>query len=511
MVKIARKSIIAVLVAVPVLLVVASFFGMRHTSTPEFCGTTCHIMATAYTSWERDKKHFEAETACIECHYAPGEKYTLRAQFKGMGQVFTYLAEPEIASVAKRPAVKDAACTTSECHPPEGYLEKNIRYINLPSESKYLVKVDRTRKYENLQEIKQIGGIPFLHKTHDEKVVEGQKMHCNTCHQKVTAQKHFEVPVEACYLCHFKNVAYNDGRSKCDLCHEIPTKPLQAQAAETSERKPDEEPITHASLEKSNVPCISCHYVIQGGGDVVKESCYVCHDVGDEERLALTDSWEEGIPALDKKKMHEKHIAEQHANCFQCHGAMEHRQVEQTNDLIVQNCSGCHQNTHLFQRQLLAGDILESEPVTPALMAEVSTNCLGCHIKLSNNPRGDMTAKADAESCVSCHTERHKSMLKEWEDKIKEELTVADEIENEAKEVLARAKGKLPGAMVSKAEEMFVEGEKYLNVVRYGNGVHNKKYAITLIDYALNLYEDMIDDLEEEFEKPGKSPKGGGG
>jgi hypothetical protein len=71
--------------------------------------------------------------------------------------------------------------------------------------------------------------------------------------------------------------------------------------------------------------------------------------------------------------------------------------------------------------------------------------------------------------------------------------------------------GKLPGAMVSKAEEMFVEGEKYLNVVRYGNGVHNKKYAITLIDYALNLYEDMIDDLEEEFEKPGESPKGGGG
>ena len=286
-----KKALIIILVALPILFVVVSFAAMQHTSSPEFCGTTCHIMLKAYTSWQRDTKHFEPETACIQCHYAPGEKYTLRAQFKGLGQVFTYLAEPEIESVVKRPAVHNASCTVSECHPPESYLEKSIRYLNLSSESKYLAAVDRTRKYENMEEIKKISGIPFIHKTHDEKTIEGQKMHCTTCHLHVTAQKHFEVPVESCFLCHFKNTAFNDGRAKCDLCHAIPTEPLQSQAAEKSEKKPDEEPITHASLEKAEVPCFSCHYVIQGGGDVDKESCYDCHDIGDEERLALTKKW----------------------------------------------------------------------------------------------------------------------------------------------------------------------------------------------------------------------------
>jgi hypothetical protein len=484
------------------LFVVGSFSAMQYTSTPGFCGTTCHIMSKAYTSWQRDTKHSKSETkpetSCIQCHYAPGEKYTLKAQFKGLGQVFTYLAEPEVASVVKRPAVKDASCTVSACHPAESYLEKKIRYINLSPESKYRAEVDLTKEYGSLEEIKQISGIPFIHKTHDEKVVEGQKMHCTTCHLHVTAQKHFEVPVEACFLCHFKNTESNDGRAMCSLCHAIPTKPLQVQVAERSDRKPDEKPITHASLEESKVPCFSCHYVIQGGGEVDREDCYECHDIGDEKRLAMIEKWEEGIPAADKKLMHEKHIAEQNANCFQCHGSMEHRQLEQTDDLIVQNCSSCHKGTHLYQRQLIAGDVLKSEAVTPALMVEVSTNCLGCHLKLSYNPqKGDLLAKADAESCMACHTEKHKAMLQEWQDKMKQELTIADEIENEAQEVIARAKGKVAKETVRKAETMFKEGEEYLNIVRYGNGVHNKKYAITLIDYALNRYEDMIDYLEE--------------
>jgi hypothetical protein len=102
-------------------------------------------------------------------------------------------------------------------------------------------------------------------------------------------------------------------------------------------------------------------------------------------------------------------------------------------------------------------------------------------------------------------------MLQEWQDKMKQELTIADEIENEAQEVIARAKGKVAEETMDKAETMFKEGEEYLNIVRYGNGVHNKKYAITLIDYALNSYEDMIDYLEEAEVEQQKESNGGGG
>jgi len=44
---------------------------------------------------------------------------------------------------------------------------------------------------------------------------------------------------------------------------------------------------------------------------------------------------------------------------------------------------------------------------------------------------------------------------------------------------------------------MLKEGRENLNIVKFGNGVHNKKYSIMLIDAAINRFEDMIDYLEE--------------
>jgi hypothetical protein len=45
---------------------------------------------------------------------------------------------------------------------------------------------------------------------------------------------------------------------------------------------------------------------------------------------------------------------------------------------------------------------------------------------------------------------------------------------------------------------MLKEGRENLNIVKFGNGVHNKKYSIMLIDAAITRFEDMIDFLEEE-------------
>ena len=44
---------------------------------------------------------------------------------------------------------------------------------------------------------------------------------------------------------------------------------------------------------------------------------------------------------------------------------------------------------------------------------------------------------------------------------------------------------------------MLAEGRGHLSMVRLGNGVHNKKYAIMLLDAALTSFEDMMDSLEE--------------
>ncbi|UCE79011.1 MAG: NapC/NirT family cytochrome c [Nitrospiraceae bacterium] len=500
-----KKVLILILLAgISIAIVIGLIFGMEaYTSTAKFCGTTCHIMQKPYKSWKKDIKHFEEEVACIECHYAPGEKRTLKAQFRSMGQLFSYLAEPEVDEVRKRAAVSDKSCTVSDCHPPEKYLDKKIRYTNLSKDSKFMKGFDEAenkenpKEYESLDEIMADKGIPFIHKTHEEKTVEGQKMHCNTCHQHVAAENHFEVPKEACYLCHFKHEKYNEGRGKCSLCHEIPTKRLRKEKGpEPEDPKKKKKPITHQSMEKKNVPCQGCHFVIQGGGDLKLEACYDCHDA--DEELEITKKEHGEITKEDKKKMHETHIAEQHANCFQCHEPMEHREVPEFNTAIAEDCSLCHGETHTYQRMLLAGDVLKGEPKVPALMDPVKTNCMGCHIKIKHDRvKGQKVAKATHESCVGCHTKRHEAMLKEWNDKIKEELAVAKEVRQEAVTALRKAKGKASKKQLAKAEAMFNKAQKYFNIVQHGNGVHNKKYAIILLDAALNNYEDMIDYLAE--------------
>ena len=44
---------------------------------------------------------------------------------------------------------------------------------------------------------------------------------------------------------------------------------------------------------------------------------------------------------------------------------------------------------------------------------------------------------------------------------------------------------------------MIAKGDELLNIVRVGNGVHNKKYAITILDGVFGNFEDTIDLLEK--------------
>ena len=50
---------------------------------------------------------------------------------------------------------------------------------------------------------------------------------------------------------------------------------------------------------------------------------------------------------------------------------------------------------------------------------------------------------------------------------------------------------------VQKAEALLKEGQDVVNIVRYGNGVHNKKYAVTIIDAGFGYFEGILEELGE--------------
>lgn len=425
-----------------------------YTSQSDFCGLSCHIMDKPYKSW-KESPHGEKDVACVECHYAPGEKTTLTAKFRGLGQLFSYLSAGD-QEVRKRAHVDDRSCSSGDCHQRPEFIEKKLEYAS---------------------------GVSFTHKIHEEKQVEGQVLHCSTCHQHVAGTKHFEVPKQICHLCHFKNSEVASA-GDCVTCHELPQKPLQSQKA-TAEIKEDEPLITHQSLKDANVPCESCHYeLVLGDGEIKDNACQDCHDM--PETLKKIG---------DMQLMHEEHVAKQQANCFNCHETIQHKESPFL-DPARKNCEVCHPDHHIYQKMLLVGAERGAVQETPSLMFGSRTNCIGCHLeeKLIN---GEKVMHGNGQSCVSCHTEKHDQMLDRWDNEVREGLSSVEELKIESLALLKKATGKAPAESLIEANKMYAEANSNLDIVRFGNGVHNKKYSILLISEAGYIFEDLLDLLEE--------------
>lgn len=456
-----KKTLVIISSLVAVLAALAINGSEYYVSQPEFCGS-CHMMKSYYDSW-KSSKHGEEKIACLACHYAPETKYDIDADYKGLRELFTYFSFGG-GDIRMPRKVRDISCITSDCHPKEKFLDKNIPF---------------TEK------------VSFIHKTHEEKTIEGQKLHCDTCHQNLTLNKHFEVSSKVCFLCHFKNTNFNEGRAKCSLCHEIPTKSLQKQKKESNL---DEKPITHQSLEKAKVPCQSCHYeIVQGKGEVKKQNCFNCHQF----------TFELETKSKEKRLMHTEHVAGQHvagqlAKCFDCHEPIQHKAAEFL-DPVRLNCLTCHPDHHKYQKMLLVGDKRKGVPKMPGLMYGVNTTCLGCH-RNEIILRGERVMHGTGKACADCHTEKHEGMANEWKDKAIKELGNAREIEKEVLEALENARGKVSKEMMEEAMMMVEEGRENMRIVEYGGGVHNKKYSVMLLDAAMNNFEDAMDLVGEEQE-----------
>jgi len=488
-------------IAIALLVLAGGWFAQEaYTSRSEFCGGSCHTMTEQFVAWKNNKHHASRsqggeQAECIDCHFLPGEKHGFKAKMEGLRHLAAYLYDPE-APLPIRPVIKDGACLQGGCHAVDKFQDKELEF---------------TEK------------VRFKHKPHfGDKALKGQKLTCDTCHFKVTAEKHFEVPKEICFLCHLKlekptlekasveevtigagtiekisfkqrpSINFNAGNSKCDTCHVIPTKSLQEQlSAEDSKVKA----ITHQTIKEAGVACEGCHFEVVKGhgeintGNVVSNGCLSCHN----------RSTELLSKANDGKLMHDEHIAKPRADCFDCHGVIEHRNRADHLDFVREDCTLCHQDQHKYQKMLLAGvPIVEGIKATPHLMFKVNTNCMGCHLKKKLS-KGHAVRTGAPETCAACHTPDHKKMLSAWRKQVGGEVQDAMELEQEVLAALTAAakKGAAPEALAT-ARDLLATGHKYLEVVRIGNGVHNKKYAITILDKAFESFEDALDLLEAD-------------
>ena len=488
----------ALIFAGMVIFLLTAWGGVEYyTSQSSFCGGSCHTMTEQYEAWQSNYHHKNNNTdgmqaECVDCHFLPGDHHSLKAKFEGLRHLAAYLYDPD-APLPIRPAIKDGACLSSGCHNRETVAQKEIQY---------------TEK------------VRFKHEVHfSDKALDGHDITCDTCHFKVTENKHFEVPKDICYLCHLKlekptldkaemgqccvnsdikkitfankpTINFNQGASRCDICHTIPTKSLQHQL-KVGDKSLTKQPITHQTVQEAGVTCESCHFEVVKGqgeintGNVVSNGCLRCHNTS-QTLLAA---------AGDKTLMHDKHVPAK-ADCFDCHTVVEHKNRTDHLDFVREDCQLCHVDQHKYQKLLLSGAPVNGEiSGAPHLMYEVNVNCMACHLKKTVR-RGHDVRTAAGETCVACHTKQHYKMLDDWKKQLEKEVVGAAEVEAEARDLLAELRSSLDKEKLGQAETMIAKGSELLNIVRVGNGVHNKKYAITILDGAFANFEDTIELLE---------------
>ncbi len=270
-------AIVLLVVALVVVIGGAAGAGLWHVSaSPKFCNS-CHIMRPYVDAW-RHSRH--AAVRCVECHYPPGLRDTLRVKFQAVTQVAkwatgTYNSKPFAE-------VEDASCLRSGCHAASALEAKGALTF--------------------------AGRIRFDHRTHLQAAKTGWQLRCTSCHAQVVVDKHFEVELSTCFTCHFKG-AKGDRElapiAGCASCHLAPTGDIVVGSVR----------FKHDELVRRGVACQSCHLnVVEGQGGAPRERCLTCHNQPEKlERFG------------DLARIHAVHVTEKTISCTRCHDEVKHR------------------------------------------------------------------------------------------------------------------------------------------------------------------------------------------
>ncbi len=138
-----------------------------HTSRPQFCAS-CHVMEPYYESWSHDLHGSKLGVRCVDCHYAPGERFTIKAKFKGLSQVASYFSG-RYGAGRPRAHVNDESCLRSGCHGDGAFRGKQL----LIGQPRTEVRMVDDREVE-------VPRTPSVHFYHEKHLDVDEKLAANT-------------------------------------------------------------------------------------------------------------------------------------------------------------------------------------------------------------------------------------------------------------------------------------------------------------------------------------------
>lgn len=531
-----------------------------YTTRPNFCGT-CHVMDPYYESWSHDVHGAKFGTLCVDCHYAPGERFTFRAKFKGLSQVASYFSG-RYGAGRPRAHVADESCLRSGCHGGEAFRDKqlligeprievreaggirqevtrnpNVRFVH----EKHLDVATRSAEVETefaqvRSRLLALGGDVLQRAMSTAQLVAAPAqraeararltaelrlsedaaadvaklmelehrrtrldqlagLNCSACHTfNPSLKSHIVADRQVCYTCHFTHEQFNHNTAGCLRCHEAPTRKISVHAT-TSAAASQAVMMDHQDVVARGVDCASCHLdVVRGTAEVSERECVHCHDQSRfmEEFAARTTE--------TVREYHKVHIAQQRAHCFDCHRAVQHGLLEPTSPLtmtagfiepVLKDCQHCHPNHHVEQVSLLTGTGARgvAHPIPNAMIGS-RLNCRACHTQSGEDVKGDQLIRATREGCVACHSSDYMQMFDAWRHEIETYLLEAEA--NLARLTsVAQQREQAGQALPAALLEKIGDARHDVLLVRNGGGMHNRAYALQLLDTARQKLQEV--------------------
>jgi hypothetical protein len=122
-----RRGIEVVLAATFINFVIvgtASYRGISYMDSPNFCGSTCHVMAPQWTAYQVSP---HSHVACVECHIGSGIQAAVHAKVNGTKQLIEVTLHtfptPIKASLSQ---LRPSRATCEECHSPTRFVGEKL-------------------------------------------------------------------------------------------------------------------------------------------------------------------------------------------------------------------------------------------------------------------------------------------------------------------------------------------------------------------------------------------------
>jgi hypothetical protein len=196
--------------------------------------------------------------------------------------------------------------------------------------------------------------------------------------------------------------------------------------------------------------------------------------------------------------MHQRHVSIKNARCLDCHQPVSHMKANLTDrtpqdddPILMTGCITCHPLPHYYQRILTAGAKGPAQEPVPDPMYAARVNCFGCHNRKTVLEKGQTVFKASGQSCLFCHEKGYEKTLQEWERQLREQVRAVAAVFEQVRQAMEKARPKISRERLDKMMEDLGRARENFQIVKFGNGVHNRKYAGKLLDEAMEIFKGL--------------------